>query len=618
SGQEDIIVGTVTAGRGHEDLEGIVGMFLNTMALRNYPEGEKIFEDFLTEVKLTAFAAFEHQDYPFDQLVSKVASREDTSRNPLFDVAFGLENEADPTGYLMEVAIPDKSKPYDLGTKKAKFDMTLLAIEIESGLECTIEYKTRLFKKTTIQRITGYFQKIITSVCINVQQKIGEIEIISEEEKKEIIYGFNDTKMDYPTDKTIHELFEMCVERTPGNIAMTYKGDKITYREMNEKANQLARELRTKGVKPNRMVGIMVERTMEMIIGIFAILKAGGAYLPLDPNYPEDRIRYIFKDSSANLLLTLKRFIKFAGTVEFDGEIMNLEDEALYKGDNHNLNNVNSPEELAYIIYTSGSTGKPKGVMIEHVMAVNLLFALDREYPLEASDAYLLKTAFLFDVSVSEIFGWFWRGGKLAILEQGGEKDPLQILDKIEEEKATHLNFVPSMFNVFVSMLDKDNISKIAPLRYIFLAGEAIWPESVLKFREFGTDVIIDNLYGPTEATVYASWYPVEQWKGTGSVSIGRSFDNLKLYILSSDNKARPSLQPVGIAGELTISGIQLARGYLNRPDLTTKMFVDNPFMYAEGGEENFSKLYHTGDLCRWMPDGNIEYMGRIDHQVKV
>ncbi|MCP5054395.1 MAG: amino acid adenylation domain-containing protein, partial [bacterium] len=618
SGQEDVVVGTVTAGRGHADLENIVGMFLNTLALRNYPEGKKSFEDFLSDVKLTTFAAFEHQDYPFDKLVKQVAPREEVGRNPLFDVAFGLENEADPTGYLMEVAVPDKAKPYDFETRKAKFDMTLVCIEIEDGLECMIEYKTTLFKRETIGRFSGYFRKIITSICQDVRQKIGGIEIISEAEKEHIIFKLNDTKVEYTRDKTIHELFEECVGRTPGNIALKYHDDTLSYREVNEKANQLARVLRNKGVGPDNLVGIMVERSFEMIVGIFAIIKAGGAYLPVDPNYPEDRVRYLFEDSCSGLLLTQEKHIAFAGSVDFDGEVLNLDDHALYKGENTNIENVNKPEDMAYIIYTSGSTGKPKGVVIEHVAAVNLLLTLDRMYPIEASDAYLLKTAFLFDVSVSEIFGWFWRGGRLVVLQQGGEKDPLMMIDRIKEDEITHLNFVPSLFNVFVSMLDEDNVKKLAGLRYIFLAGEAIWPESVLKFRSFGTDVIIENLYGPTEATVYASWYPVAKWKGTGSVSIGKPVDNLKLYILSSDNKASPALQPVGIAGELTISGIQLARGYLNRPDLTTKMFVDSPFAEAEEGDKNFSKLYHTGDLTRWSPDGTIEYMGRIDFQVKV
>lgn len=619
SGQEEIIVGTVTAGRGHADIQGLIGMFVETLALRNYPVGEKTFKPFLTEIKNNALAAFENQGYPFEELVSKVASRQEANRNPLFDVVFGLENEAERgEDYLLEVLMLDKTNPYNFVVKKSKFDMMLMGAETGEEIQFSLEYNVQLFNEDTIDRFIKYYKKIVSSICMNINRKIAEIEIISEKEKKQIVYEFNDTKADYPTDKTIIDLFEERMEKTPGNIAIKYLDDTLTYRRFNEKTNRLARILREKGVNPENLVGIMMERSIEMIVGIFSILKAGGAYLPIDPNYPQDRVRYLFKDSSGKLLLTQERFIDFARTVEFEGEIMNLEDDSLYRGKTENLPKVNTPEDMAYVIYTSGSTGKPKGVMIEHISAVNLLLTLDKAYPLEASDSYLYKTAFLFDVSVSEIFGWFWRGGRLVILKQGGEKDPLMIIDRIEEDKITHLNFVPSMFNVFVSMLDDSNKNKLAGLKYIFLAGEAIWPDSIIKFRALGLDVIIDNIYGPTEATVYASWYPVANWKGSGSVSIGKATDNLKLYILSNDEHAQPQLQPIGIAGELTISGIQLARGYLNRPELTTEKFVDNPFAAMENNPKYFKKIYHTGDLTRWHTDGNVEYMGRIDFQVKV
>jgi amino acid adenylation domain-containing protein/thioester reductase-like protein/non-ribosomal peptide synthase protein (TIGR01720 family) len=634
SGQDDIVLGIITADRVHENLQDVVGMFANTLALRNYPEGEKIFDDFLVEVRVNMFAALENQDYPFEQLVSLAAPRQEVNRNPLFDAAFELEYETDPTGYLLEALKTVEPKPYDFGNRNSKFDITLVCAAVEGGLDCAVEYSAKLFKKETIERFVKYFKKITASVCRDIHQEIGEIDFISEEEKTQILYEFNDTGIEYHRDKTIHELFENRVERTPDNISVV--GTEVgvgtrfiasgpgkqfvhlSYYQLNKASNQLALLLKEKGVGPDTIVGIMVERSMEMIVGIMAILKAGGAYLPLDPNYPNDRLGYLLEDSAAQLLLTLEKFFDFAKTVDFNGQVINLQDESLYRGENQNFELVNGSGNLAYIIYTSGSTGKPKGVMIEHVSAVNLLKTLDRMYPLEKSDAYLLKTAFLFDVSVSEIFGWFWRGGRLVILEPGGEREPLKIIDKIEEEKITHINFVPSLFNIFVNILDQENIGKLSGLRYIFLAGEAIWPDSISKIRELNSQVIVENLYGPTEATVYAGCYPVGKWEGVGSISIGKPVDNLKLYILSSDDRARPVLQPVGIAGELTISGIGLARGYLNRPRLTAEKFVDNPFAGVEQGDDFYKKLYHTGDLARWYPDGNIEYMGRIDQQVKV
>ncbi|MCU0286592.1 MAG: amino acid adenylation domain-containing protein [Acidobacteria bacterium] len=465
-----------------------------------------------------------------------------------------------------------------------------------------------VYDRDIVEIIARHFEKIIGQVVYNPNVSIKEIEIISREEKNHILYEFNNFGMEFPTNKTIQALFEEKVVKTPFNIALKYKNLALTYNDFNKKANQLAKLLKELGAKPDTLIGIMVERSFEMILGLYAIIKSGGAYLPVAPNYPEDRINYLLKDSGSKLLLTQEKYIKFAGTIQFNGEIINLNNESLYRGEHKNLENANSPNDIAYSIYTSGSTGRPKGVAIEHASIVNLLLNLDKKYPLECSDAYLLKTTFLFDVSVSEIFGWFWRGGSLVILEQGGEKDPLMICYVIEKEKITHVNFVPSLFNLFVEMLNQQNINKLANLKYIFLAGEAIWPDSIIKFRKLRSNVSVENLYGPTEAAVYASWYPVSDWRCVGSVPIGKPLNNLKLYILGFSENDQDSLKPMFIAGELCISGIQLARGYLNRPELTEEKFFN--FHHA--------KLYRTGDLSRWHIDGNVEYLGRIDSQVKI
>lgn len=618
SGQDDITIGTVVAGRNHIDLHKVVGMFVDTLVLRNFPLQSKTFRQFMKEVKDKTLTAFDNQEYPFESLVKNVAPRQDASRNPLFDVLFELENEDDRTEYLLEILMLDDQNPYQYRTQKAKFDLTLIGVETKDGIRFSIEFNTSLFDPGTIDRFIGYYRKIINSVGLNFNQKLSEIEIITEGEKNEILYEFNDTHADYIRNKTIQELFEDRVAKTPENTALIFKGDSMTYRELNERANQTALILRKKGIVAETLVGLMVERSFEMMIGVYAILKAGGAYIPIDPGYPEDRIRYLFQDSASAILLTQNKFIGIARALEFVGEIIDLNDNSLCCGDTKNLELNYHPEDLAYIIYTSGSTGKPKGVMIEHVSAVNVLMTLDKMYPLEKNDAYLLKTAFLFDVSVSELFGWFWRGGRMAILEPGGEKDPLLMIERIQEEKVTHLNFVPSLFNVFVSMLDEKNFPKLKSLKYIFLAGEAIWPDSILKFRSFNSDILIENLYGPTEATVYASWYHVDQWNGQGSIPIGKPIDNLELYIISNDEQAKPTIQPIGVAGELVVSGIQLARGYLNRPDLTSEKFITNPFAKDKSEDSPYQKMYHTGDLTRWMKNGNVEYMGRIDFQVKV
>ncbi|MGE5342733.1 MAG: amino acid adenylation domain-containing protein [Candidatus Omnitrophota bacterium] len=616
SGQNDIIIGTVSAGRSHSEFQNIIGMFVDTLALRNYPSAHKVFCQFLAEVKQRTLAAFENQNYPFEKLVSKVSPNHDRNRNPLFDVAFNLENEIDRIeDNRSEVLAPLKTRPYQLGALKSKFDMIMIGVQTGEEIEFTIEFNIQLFKRETIQRFIGYFKRIMQEVCERPDCQISEIDMIPEQEKRRILYEFNQSVPHYPPNKTVHALFEEYVQKTPGNCALTFNSQRLTYQEVNEKANQLAHTLRAKGSIPDTLIGIMVDRSFEMVIGILGILKAGGAYFPIDPHYPKDRIDYLFKDSRSRFLLTQTKYMALAGSMQ-SHETINLESDSLYTSQTHHIEAWNSPHDTAYVIYTSGSTGKPKGVMINHISAVNLLLALDYMYPLQESDTYLLKTAFVFDVSVSEIFGWFFRGGRLAILRQGEEKDPLAIMNAIEKEKVTHLNFVPSMFNVFVNMMDQTNIYKLSSLKYIFLAGEAIFPEAVTKFRDFNLQASIENLYGPTEATVYASWYSLAGWK-KGSVPIGRGIDNLKLFILNPTPSGASPMQPIGVSGELAISGIGLARGYLNRPELTFEKFVDPP-LGKKGGDKFFKKAYLTGDLCRWGTDGNVDYKGRIDNQVKI
>jgi amino acid adenylation domain-containing protein len=627
SGQEDIVVGTPIAGRQHGDLESIIGMFVNTLALRSYSWGKKRFTEYLEEIKQKTLKAFENQDYPFEELVEMVFTHRDLSRNPLFDVMFVLQNILGPREDEAKPTMQDiKITPRPVEEGASKFDLSLFAAEREERLYLTFEYCTRLFKDETLARFIKYINAIILSVIENPGKKISEIGIIWEEEKNRILFDFNDTAADYPQGKTIHELFEQQVERTPDSIALhgcmdawVHEEADITYRELNEKAHQLAYVLKEKGIKPGTIVGIMVERSLEMIIGILGILKAGGAYMPVEPDYPEERINYMLKDSGAKILLTSHEIVNSFG-------IWNLEFGI-------------SPRQggqLAYILYTSGSTGKPKGVMVQHCSVVNVLSALFKMYPFLETDVYLLKTSFLFDVSVSEIFGWYWGGGRLAILGKDDHKDPWKILDAVESLKVTHINFVPSMFNAFLDTLDERNISKLSRLKYIFLAGEALLTVLVEKFRRLDTGIVLENIYGPTEGTVYSSRYSLSRWQGGENIPIGGPIQNIQLYILGKDNQ----LQPMGIPGELRIAGIGVARGYLNNPELTFERFRNYKLQitnYKQKINEQLlrgvqggsfleksppgrwrQKLYKTGDLARWLPDGDIEFLGRTDHQVKI
>ncbi|NOQ28199.1 MAG: amino acid adenylation domain-containing protein, partial [Bacteroidales bacterium] len=485
----------------------------------------------------------------------------------------------------------------------SKFDLSLTALDLGSEIHLSLEYSTKLFNPETIERFINYFRQLIQSLSGKQEQKIKNLNILPEAEKQQLLYKFNDTKRDYPKDKTIHQLFEEQVERTPDRIALNYNDQIITYRELNSRSNQLGQILLEKGVNSEDIVGLLVDRSIEMLIGILGILKAGGAYLPIDPSHPESRIKYILENSNSQLILCLEIY---KNKIDLSFHIFLLEEGIFTKDEKSNLDIPITPTNLCYVIYTSGSTGTPKGVNIEHLSVLNLLYFLQDKYPIRINDSYLLKTSYCFDVSISELFGWIQGGGKLCILETGHEKDAVKIIETINKSFVTHINFVPSVFNSFSESIPEINKNKLISLRYILLAGEALLSEHLKTFKSYGLDIQIDNLYGPTEATVFASYYKVDLDE-VGSVSIGRPLSNYEIYILDKNLK----LQAVGVSGELLIGGKGLARNYLNNLELTTEKFIEHPFKEGE-------KLYKTGDLARWLPDGNIEFLGRIDDQVKI
>jgi bacitracin synthase 3 len=602
-GQEDIIVGTPIASRRHADLQRIIGMFVNTLALRNFPSVNKSFEEFLADVKKRTLDAYENQEYQFEELVDRLSIPRDVSRNPLFDVMFNLLNQNDQSGAPLEYK---ENAEYVHKKGTSKFDMTLTAIDAEEFVYLNFEYCTQLFGSKTIDRFIRYFKRIIWEIDESIERKISDIEMISDQERKQILYDFNHTVSDYPEDKTIHELFTEQVFKSPdrGALVDCRQGKSLTYLELHKKSDQVAGMLRSNGLHTDSIVGIMVKRSMEMIIGILGILKSGGAYLPIDLASPTHRIEYMLKNSNADILLTQPAL---AEHLSDDFRKIDISDTTIYTGSPGENENSCKPDNLSYIIYTSGTTGMPKGVAIEHRGVVNLLMDQQKRYPFGSSDTYLLKTPYIFDVSVMELFGWFVGGGKLAILEQGSEKDPYEIIRQVQLQHVTHLNFVPSMFNAFIDALDPEDVSELTHLRYLFLAGEALKPESVRSFQALGLEVALEDLYGPTEATVYASKYSLSDWDGDTDIPIGKPLQNVKLLVLDRNG----NLQGIGIPGELCIGGTGVARGYLNNPELTAEKFVSLNL-------DRSYKFYKTGDLARWRPDGNLEYLGRIDNQVKI
>ncbi|KJB85423.1 hypothetical protein AZ66_24720, partial [Paenibacillus sp. E194] len=626
--QEDIVVGTPIAGRPHADLESLIGMFVGTLAMRNYPEGERTFTEFVSDVKERALKAFENQDYPFEELVEKLDVRKDLSRNPLFDAMFAMHNTGSTEVRLggLEFA------PYGTGPTAAKFDLTLHAFETDNdgSLTFTLQYRTALFRKETMERMANHFTCLLQSVADQPEQLLSELSILPEPERQCLIYGFNDTKAAYPEAKTIHGLFEEQVEKTPERVAVVFGEERLTYRELNERADRMARVLRQQGVQPDDLVGLLTERSLDMLIGIIGILKAGGAYVPLDPDYPEERIRYMLEDSGTTLLVTQKKLTELTGM--FAGKILYVEDELvdeLYtanpakvekepasKADSctaatsswyGNEERKARADHLAYVIYTSGTTGKPKGVLIEHRQVVRLLFTDRSRFDFGDTDVWTLFHSYCFDFSVWEMYGALLYGGKLVIIPKQTAQDPAAYLQVLKQEQVTIVNQTPTAF-YHLADAELRCADKRLSVRKVIFGGEALEPLQLKRFREKYPETQLINMYGITETTVHVTYKELTADDiGLSKSNIGSPIPTLTAYVLDA---ARQPV-PIGIPGELYVGGAGIARGYLNRPELTAERFVANPFITGE-------RVYRTGDLARWLPDGNLEYLGRIDHQVKI
>ena len=604
SGQEDIVVGSPVTVRPHIDLENVLGLFMNTLVMRNYPGDQKRFIDFLREVKENSLKAYENQDYQFEELVDKLKVPRDLSRNPLFDTMLELQFVEYQSFKDSQLAL----LPYEMETGISKLDITLHAIESAQGLSLVFQYCTALYRRETIERMGIHFQNILSQIIRKPDIVLSDINMMSDDEKTQIIRDFNNTAAWYPRDMLVHEMFEKQAERTPHNTAVIFGGKSLTYGQLDKKTNQLARALREKGVKRDSIVAIIAERSFEMIIGIMSVLKAGGAYLPIDPGYPGERIKYMLMDSEAHILLYENNISE---NYSFIKHAIDLTDQKLYTGEDSALEKANTSRDLAYVIYTSGSTGRPKGTMIEHYSVINRLLWMQKKYPIGEGDVILQKTPYTFDVSVWELFWWAFAGAGVCFLEPGEEKNPEAIVEAVNKNSITTMHFVPSMLNVFLDYVREQNcFEPLSTLKQVFSSGEALRPQEVsafnaLLYKNNGTR--LHNLYGPTEATVDVTYYDCPVNESPQIIPIGKPIDNIRLYILSKAG----GLQPIGIPGELCIAGDGVGRGYLKQPELQLQKFVTDPFKDGE-------RMYRTGDLARWMADGNIEYLGRIDEQVKI
>ncbi|HEX6291081.1 MAG TPA: amino acid adenylation domain-containing protein [Herpetosiphonaceae bacterium] len=604
TGQLDILVGTPIAGRTHVEIEGLIGLFANTLVLRGDLSGNPTFQALLARVRETTLSGFAHQDLPFEQIVEAFQPDRDLSRNPLFQVMFVLQNTPAP-----QVDLPDLSvRLIDVDSGTAKFDLWLSIHESGSELLGALEYNTDLFERGSIQRLVGHFETLLAAVVAAPDTRLADLPLLTSDEQRQIA-AWNATGHEYPATVSLHSLIEAQVARTPDAAAVFFEGQQLSYHELNQRANQLAHHLRALGVggcpQGETLVGVCLHRSLDLVIALLGVLKAGGAYVPLDPAYPAERLQFMIEDADAPVLLTTAALAEQLPS--YQGRIICLDrDEATLSSlPADNPVSLSDPDHSAYMIYTSGSTGQPKGVLNTHRGIVNRLLWMQDTYGLTAADRVLQKTPYSFDVSVWEFFWPLLSGATLVVARPEGHKDAAYLVDLIAEQQITTLHFVPSMLRVF---LDEPQIERCASVRRVICSGEAL---ALALQQRFFTKLSAElhNLYGPTEAAVDVTAWACERDTARSSVPIGRPVANTQIYLL--DRWLRPV--PVGVPGELYIGGVQLARAYHRRPALTAERFIPDPFSQNPG-----ARLYKTGDLARYREDGTIEYLGRIDDQVKL
>lgn len=604
SGQDDILVGTPTNGRTRPEFLNMVGYLINMLAIRTDFKENPTFAKLLHQVRNTVYEALEHQDIPFMLLVDKLQPKRDPSCSPVFQVTFELLNYNTLSFFNDEVnnSISEwkkKSlKQYSIQQQEGQFDIMLTMVDMGGALTGTFNYNTGLFKRETVERMIEHFKILLHGIAENINMAIADLPFLTEQEIYDLLLGCNQTKAEYADESCLHQLFEYQAKRVPDAIAVSFGGTEISYGRLNGKANQIARLLRDQGVGRDDIIGVKTGRSIEFIIGILAVLKAGGAYLPIDPEYPEDRLKYIIGDSQTRIILTQKRY----GAVDdFTGIQIYLDDEEIYQGDSSDLQSVNAATDLAYVIYTSGSTGKPKGAMVEHRGVVNYISWAIKQYGKDDKTGlnFPFYSSISFDLTVTSIFAPLLSGNRIEVYS-----DNDFVLDKVlGEDKVDIIKLTPSHLK---ALLNVDCSPKC--LRSFIVGGEEFeraLAEEVSK--KFNGRVILYNEYGPTETVVGCMIHAFDQNKDNGrTVPIGVPSDNVKLYIFDQNRR----LVPDSTIGELYIGGDGVCRGYLNRPELTSEKFIENPYIKGE-------RVYRTGDLVR-RRDGIIEFIGRVDQQVKL
>ncbi|HYO64433.1 MAG TPA: amino acid adenylation domain-containing protein, partial [Pyrinomonadaceae bacterium] len=563
SNQEDISVGTPVANRQRGETEGLIGFFVNTLVMRAQVKADESFTRLLGRVREACLGAYAHQDAPFERLVEELVEERDLSRTPLFQVWFVLHNRTEE-----ELELPGlQLRALEGENSTAKHDLTL---DVQDAGECLtgiLEYNTDLFDASTAERMVRHFEHLLEAIAADPVRRVGDLPLLSEGELRRMLYEWNDTAADYPREACLHELFEQQAARTPEAAAVVHEGERLSYGELDERANRVARHLRTLGVGPEVLVGICAERSLEMVVGLLGVLKAGGAYVPLDPTYPAERLDYMLKDASVSVVLLQQRF---AASLPAHGArvvYLDADREALGPLDTGRVESGVTARNLAYVIYTSGSTGKPKGVLIPHASVVNHNFAVAERYELTSSDRVLQFASLNFDVAVEEIFPTWLRGGCVVLRSEQLLNSDATFFDFVEREGVTAVNLPTPYWNELIAARSRSKAQGPLGLRLVAIGGEKGLPENfAATLPHLAPGARLMNVYGPTETTVTNTAHEFRaDERASASVPIGRPIGNTRLYVL--DHGLRPV--PVGVASELFIGGHSLARGYLARPALT-------------------------------------------------
>ena len=616
SSQADIVIGTPMANRQFSEFRETIGCFVNSVALRHRIKTDSSVKDFIAEIARQVTSAQAHEDVPFEQVVKQLNIKPCANMHPIFQVFFSVQgfesiNSDCPVGQW--------SITHD-ALAIAKFDLSLFINDAKAHLQGHINYASALFEKNTIKRMCKHYQCILERLVKSTDAIISEISLLDAREYQKIVDDWNQTDKAFSKDKTLPQLFEAQAAKTPNNIALIFEGQSMTYQQLNQKSNQLAWVILAQcldnthsKLQPDTLIALYLQRSFDMVISILAVLKAGGAYVPIDPEFPKERINYILQDTGAKIILTQSRLIDHLNQLSRRMNCIAVDQYNLKNIKSSNLPQYNQPNDLAYVIYTSGTTGQPKGVCLPHQGIVNRIEWMQSEYQLNLNDRILQKTPFTFDVSVWELLWANCYGAVIVLARPNGHKDLDYLYNLIEKEKITITHFVPSMLDTLLENLSLSNRYLNPSLRYIFSSGEVLKEKTVNNCYELArhNHFALHNLYGPTEASIDVTHTPCYKSK---QVNIGSAIQNTRIYIL--DNKLSP--MPIGLVGELYIGGAGLARGYLNQPELTEAQFITNPFASKKDIKNGYTKLYKTGDLCRFLADGNIEYIGRNDFQVKI